>query len=142
MLLSGIGISMFTYVQAYPKANLVVVPQYEIRVLQVSTWLIVSGLIIMFVFGGASQVTSCVKRRSKAAAAANAARRRKDTSIGTGLDESTTVPTDNDGMHYQQRGGDVEQGGGRVFEEEQVPLLGGVDVPKFSNGSLKINFAA
>ena len=158
MILAGSGISIFTYVLAYPESNILLIPKSRIHLLQLSTWLIISGLIVIFCFGTASQITSCLKRRSKAAAAALAASRKKDSGIGTGLDDSTTAADDGipakiedleRGGFFLSSNGD-DDSGGRVFREpsedqdNEVPLLGqGVqqETKSFSKtSSLKISF--
>ena len=148
MLLAAIGISVFTYVMAYPAANVTIIPDSQVKLLHVSTWLIIAGMITVFVFGSASQIASCMKRRSKDSSSLTSRQNRIDSSIGTGynpvaassgmVDETTVWARS---PISSQQPSDTDN------EDESVALLAGVSpvasvpFPKSQTKSLRINFS-
>jgi len=153
MLLASIGISIFTYVMAYPAANVTIIPQSQIKLLHVSTWLIIAGMIIVFVFGSASQIASCMKRRYKESSAMASYKNRKDSGIGTGynpVSSSATPPAMVDETTVWTRSpiGVSSHHSETDNEDESVALLAGVSppvatapFPKPQTKSLRINLS-
>ena len=131
MILAAVGISIFTYVLAYPSANVVIIPDSKVKLLHVSTWLIIAGMITVFVFGSASQIASCMKRRYKESSTAASYQTRKESGIGTGYNpvrsspavmvDETTVWTRSSPIGAQPNQTDDDE-----HDEESVALLAGV----------------
>jgi hypothetical protein len=144
MLIAAIGISIFTYVLAYPAANVLIIPSSQVRLLQVSTWLIISGMIIVFVFGTASQIASCMKRRYRDSSHSSSLLSKKESSIGTGYNPVTS-PTNVDENTVWARSPISSQINDDSDNEESLSLLGNVSAVPFSKPqktqSLRINFS-
>jgi hypothetical protein len=140
MLIAAVGISIFTYVLAYPAANVLIMPDSQIRMLHVSTWLIISGMIIVFVFGAASQIASCMKRRYRdSSPSASSTFSKKESGIGTGYN---TSPMPDETAVWTRS--PVASSNDSDYQEESVSLLGGVSAVPFSKSqskSLRINFS-
>lgn len=148
MLLAAIGISVFTYVMAYPAANVTIIADSQIKLLHVSTWLIIAGMITVFVFGSASQVASCMKRRSKESSTAVLYQNRKESGIGTGYNPISSPAAMVDETTVWARSPIAsQQPSDTDNEEESVALLAGVSpvapapFPKSQTKSLRINFS-
>jgi hypothetical protein len=142
MLIAAVGISIFTYVLAYPESNVVLIPQSKIRLLHVSTWLIISGLITVFVFGTASQIASYMKRRSKETAISY--RSKKESGMGTGYNAIASSPKTVDETTVWARSPIGLPQETPSDNEESVALLAGVEPPAVfpKTKSLRINFSA